>query len=791
MKKTQPIAADARNENFFQQLAIKYLPFWPFFSFLLVLSLALTFVYLQYTAPLYESSASILIKDEKKGQEDSKMEELLNLFNTKKIVENELEILRSNEVISEVVKQMRLYAPIYTESGWRGMIKRSAYTSCPVMLEAGNPKTLKEAKKVYFKISPDTSKVEVAGIVYPLNEWINSEWGAIRFVKNPAFNLNSYPVKEAGKVKYFFSLISLENEIDAITESLVAAPTSKQSSVINLKIKDAVPERGEAIITNIVNAYNMNAVRKKSDIAANTLNFIEERLKNAKYQLDSVDNSIQKYRNRTGIVDISEQSRLYLQSMAANDQQKSRMKIQMNVLNEVQHYLETRNDSSSVVPSTLEITDPTLSQLLDKLHNSESEYAKLRKTTAENNPILSSVKDEMVKTKAAILESIKSQKANLRASQSYVDQVSNRDSAMANAIPQKEKELVEVSRQRNTTADIYAFLLQKREEAASYSVNSILPDSYIVDKASSSVNPVSPKISLILLLAVIIPFIVGSSLISLKNTLNNKILYRTDIESLTHYPVIGEIIQGKFENSLVTASKERSFIVEQFRLLRSAVKNLTMPPGQIRRLVFTSSVEGEGKSFVATNLANSITRSNKKVVLLELDLHQPSICEMLGLERGVGITDYLLGKATADEILLQTPFNPDLYFVRAGNLVEDASELLLNSKMESLLDYLNTRADVLIIDMPPINPITDVYVIAPLCDYTLYVVRHGKVRKNNIRMLHDNMESHNIKNVALIFNGIKKRGIGQYSYGYGYGYGYDYKSSYDSYGKKAKKRKTV
>jgi Mrp family chromosome partitioning ATPase len=149
-----------------------------------------------------------------------------------------------------------------------------------------------------------------------------------------------------------------------------------------------------------------------------------------------------------------------------------------------------------------------------------------------------------------------------------------------------------------------------------------------------------------------------------------------------------------------------------------------------------------------------------------------------------------MGKVSESEILLQTPFNPDLYFVQAGHLEEDASELLLNGKIEVFLDYLNTKVDMLIIDMPPINPITDLYVIAPLCDYTLYVIRHGKVRKNNIKMLKENMEFHNIKNVALIFNGIKKRGIGQYSYGYGYGYGYDYKSSYDSYGK-AKKKKTV
>jgi tyrosine-protein kinase Etk/Wzc len=790
MEKKQPIATDAGNENFFQQLAIKYLPYWPFFAVLFLLSLALVFVYLQYTVPVYESSASILIKDEKKGQEDSKMEELLNLFNTKKIVENELEILRSNEVITDVVIQMRLYAPIYTESGWHGMIKRNAYLTSPVILDVSDPKSIIEVKKVYFSIAPDANSVDIAGTVFHLNEWVKSEWGNIRFIRNPQYAFNTVG-KDQPKVKYFFSLIGVTNETDALTENLVAAPTSKQSSVITLKIKDPVPQEGEAIITNIVNSYNQNAVKKKSDIATNTLNFIEDRLRNVKFQLDSVDNSIQKYRNRTGIVDISEQSRLYLQSMAANDQQKNKMRIQMNVLDEVQHYLETRNnDTSSVVPSTFEITDPTLNQLLEKLHNTQSEYARLRKTTAENNPILSSIKDEIVKTKAAVLETIKSQKANLQTSQSYVDQISNRDSAMANAIPQKEKELVEVSRQRNITADIYTFLLQKREEAASYTVSSIMPDSYIVDKATSSEKPVSPKRSLIYLMAMVFPLALGSSVISLKSVLNNKILYRSDIEALTHYPVIGEIIEGKFQNGLITATKERSFIIEQFRLLRSAVKNLSDTPGHVKRIVFTSSIEGEGKSFIATNLANLITRNNKKVALLELDLHQPSICEMLGLERGVGITDYLMGKVSESEILLQTPFNPDLYFVQAGHLEEDASELLLNGKIEVFLDYLNTKVDMLIIDMPPINPITDLYVMAPLCDYTLYVIRHGKVRKNNIKMLKENMEFHNIKNVALIFNGIKKRGIGQYSYGYGYGYGYDYKSSYDTYGK-AKKKKTV
>ena len=785
MKKSQPIATDASNENFFQQLAIKYFPYWPFFLILVVLSLALAFAYLNYAAPAYESTMSILVKDEKKGQEDSKMEELLNIFGEKKIVENELEVLRSNDVINHVVTSMRLYAPIFREKGW---ITRSAYTASPVVLELQDPKSIIETDKIYFTISADTNNVRIGNNIFPLDKWLKSEWGVIRFIRN----LNYKPViaesQKPEDLKYFFTLSKISSQVNAVDAGLKTTPTSKQSSVINLKFRDEVPARGEAVIMNIVNAYNMNAVRKKSENALNTQKFIEGRLKNVKYELDSIESSIQKYRNRTGIVDISEQSKLYLQSISESDAQKSKMKTQLAAIDEVQKYLESKNSSGSVVPSTFNITDPTLTQLIDKLQKSQSEYARLQKTTGENNPMLSAIQNEIVKTRSEVQETIKSQRNNIQASMASVNEVSNTYSSMANSIPQKERELVEVSRQRNIKADIYAFLLQKSEEAASYSASSIQPDSYMVDSPTTPLDPVSPKKYLILFFSLIAPLALGAAVISLKSALNNKILYRTEIESLTSFPVIGEIIQGKFENSIVTASKERSFIVEQFRHLRSSLINVTKPAGIIKQLAITSSIEGEGKSFIAVNLANSIARTNKKVILLEMDLHQPSICEMLGIERGVGITDYLLGKVSAEEILLQTQINPDLYFVSAGNLDEQASELLLNGKLEILLNYLNTEADMLIIDMPPVNPISDLYVVAPLCDYTLYIVRHGKAPKNVIKLLNENMESHNIKKVALVFNGIKRRGTGKYSYGYGYGYGYDHKSSYDSYGKNRKKK---
>src|SRR4029078_2046907 len=284
---------------------------------------------------------------------------------------------------------------------------------------------------------------------------------SIRFIKNPVYSPDS--LKNTGDIKYYFNLIELVNEIDALKEGLVASPTSKQSSVVTLKLKDAVPERGEAILSNIVNSYNTNAVRKKSELASNTLSFIEERLKSVKSQLDSIDNGIQRYRNKAGVVDISAQSQLYLQNVTRNDQQRNQIKIQMNVLDQLEKYLETRDDDGSVVPTALEINDPTLTQLMEKLHNSQAEYGRLRKTTAENNPILSSIKADIIRTKGDIIETVRSLKSSLKESQNYVEKISAGDSAMVYAIPQKEKDLVEASRQRTTTADIYSYLLQKRE----------------------------------------------------------------------------------------------------------------------------------------------------------------------------------------------------------------------------------------------------------------------------------------------------------------------------------------
>ncbi len=775
---------DKKEHNGFQEILTKFIPYWPLFLLSLIISFVCLFFYLSITIPIYETTASVLIKDEKKGQEDSKMEEVLNVFGTKKIVENELEIFHSNSLIISVVKKLDLYAPIFEEKGWRGLETTSAYLTSPVIVEVPDPSNIDEFNKIYFRYSKTDSSIYIDETKYPMNQWVNTPYGSLRFRENPHYYPNLKKPKEP--VKYFFNLVTLDHATNSVLGSLMVSAASKQSSIINLSIKDPISSRGEAIIAEIITSYNEASAERKSSIAFKTLKFIDDRLRNAAHELDSIEGSIQRYRDATGVVDMGAQSKQYLTSVEDNDKQLSNINLQLSALDEVEKYVKSKSGGSNIVPSTFNIDDPSLTQLLTTLAASESQYERLKRTTAENNPIMLSIQAEIDKIRPEILDNINSARRNIEAGKATLLQSKDRYNALLSEVPQKERQLVEVSRQQNIKNDIYSFLLQKKEETA-YSITSILPDCYVVSSPTTPGSPVSPKKPFLALLALAAPLAFSILLISLKDIFNSKILYRSDIEKLTSYPIIGEIIHEKLKSKIVTENGERSFITEQFRLVRTALKHQGTPPGNIKRILITSSIKSDGKSFVSSNLAMSMARSGKKVALLEVDLHQPKLKEIFDVPSGNGITDYLLGIVSEEEIVFSTTKHANVYLIPAGHLVEEPSELLANGKIEILLNWLDTRFDVLIIDTAPLKVLTDGLVIAPYCNLVLHVIRHNHTPKSHVELLNKDMESYNIKNVAIIFNGVKNRGFGKYSYGFGHGYGYDIRSSYEEYSRKVKK----
>jgi tyrosine-protein kinase Etk/Wzc len=778
MQVTHKKGIEDKDANVFRDVLFKYLPYWPLFLTLFGVFLALAWVYLRYATPVYETTATILVKDEKKGVDDANLMEQLDLFGSKKLVENEIEVLKSRMLMHQVVEELSLYAPVT----YKGTVKsKSAYVLSPVIIQAMNPDSVRLEKKVLFSYDSLNRAVIIEGKHYPLNQWVSDGENTIRFLPNP-----NYEAPEEKK-QLFYSIFDPKGITDNLLEHLKVLQAAKLASVIDLTLRDPVPKRSEDILNGLIAVYNKAAVNDKNAQALNTLKFINERLGLVVSSLDSVEHGIQQYKTNEGIVDISAQGQLYLDNVGANDQKMSTVNVQLAVLDQVEKYVASKNNEPGIVPSTLGVDDAGLAALLSKLYDLEVQYDGLSKTTAENNPILVTIRNEIDKIKPNILENIRSLKSNLQASLKNLSGNTSNYASVLKGLPQKERGLIAISRQQTIENGIYSFLLQKREETA-LSYNSAVADTRIVDHANSTVDPVSPKKILIYVVAVLAAIMAAAALIAIYEVLNQTIVFRSEIDQYTVVPVVGEIMQDNSHAELIMEEGKRSIIAEQFRQLRTSLAYIGIN-GRKKKVLVTSSISSEGKSFVAANLAITLALTDKKVVLLEMDLRKPKLSHLFNVSREVGLTNYFIGDKDADHIIKSTPINKNLFIIPSGAIPPNPSELILNGRLEELLKYLETVFDYIIIDTAPVSPVTDAYIISPMCDATLYIVRHKVTPKGFIKMLDENIGMRGLKNMAIIFNGVKGRGLGRYGYGYGYGYGgsYGYDQEQTKKEKKSKK----
>jgi capsular exopolysaccharide synthesis family protein len=341
---------------------------------------------------------------------------------------------------------------------------------------------------------------------------------------------------------------------------------------------------------------------------------------------------------------------------------------------------------------------------------------------------------------------------------------------MLYTIPQKERQILEISRDQSIKNGIYSFLLQKREESE-LSYASTLSDSRIVNYAQSSNIPVSPNKLLVMAVAFGVVLGIPVLLIGARETFSPTILYRQEIESFTNIPIIGEVAFNKSKNDFVVEVGKRSAFAESFRKIRFSLLARGID-ARHKRILLTSSISGEGKSFIATNLAISFSLSGKKVVLVDLDLHNSSLGKIFGKQGLPGISNFLTSEKNIEDLITPVSGHQNLFFLAAGSNKEDASELLENGKLDELMKHLEDNYDLIIIDTAPIVLVTDAHILSNYSDVTLYVVRHSTTPKVLLKRFDKNNELTPLNNVSIIFNGVKTRGYFNNNYGYGYGYVY-------------------
>lgn len=746
-------------------MLFKYIPYWPVFVILMAISMFGAWFYLRITPKMYEATASIMIKDETKGPEEAKIIEDIDLLSGKKIIENEVEVLKSKTLMNDVVRNLHLYAAFFEESE---MSPKSAYITSPVTIEATNPDNLKKAEKVEFSYSEKDSTVIIGSARYRVNQVVTTPWGELKFVPNKHY---SKPAEGA----LFFTLKGVKGTASGYSSKL-AVIGSKTSTVISLTQKDEVPERSEDILNELFVVYDKATIASKTKLASATVDFIQKRLFAVDTELKEIEERTKSYKSTQGAVDISTQGINYLKNVSETDTKLTEISVQMAVLDQVEKYVNSEN-SSPISISTLGIKDPNLSEILKQLSEKELKYENLKKTTGENNPVLLSLKSEINKLKPSVLENIRQQRSSLDATKLDLTSSNNTYAAILTTLPQKEKDLIEISREQSIKTNIYNFLKQKLEAATLAATITNTDESRVVDRAQSNFIPVSPKSMMIYMVAIIFSIALPVGFIAAKGMLNRKVMFRNEIENMTSFPIIGEIILDKSKDPLVIKEGKRTFIAEQFRRIRTSLAYLGANHAGKKRVLVTSSLSGEGKSFVAVNLALSLAMTGKKVILLELDLANPTLSKKLDVNFERGVSNYLMGECEPEDVIKRVPANDNLFFLPCGTLPDNPSELIMHERMRELLNYLEEIFDHVVIDSAPASLLSDAYVLSPMCHATLYVVKHKFTPKVYLERLEQENSVSQLENVGIIFNGIKSRGFTKNGYGYGYGYGYIHDNS--------------
>ena len=770
---------DKPQTSIIAQVVHRYLPFWPIFVILTVVSLAIAFVYLRSQTRIYVASAKVLLIDPQKGG-DSKVLDALNIFTEKKIVENEIIVLRSANLMRPVVKQLDLYASTFNEGNVQ--IEELYAENSPVTFVAINKDSVYGAGKHYFDMDWKTETIKINGQRIKFGGILNMGGTDYRVDVNPRYNR-----KATGK-KFYAIFNSVEGAVGGVIGSLRVSPQTAGSTVLDLKITTPVPAKGVDVLNKLFEIYNLAGIVDKNRIADTTLNFIDDRLNTVLNQLDSVERNIQDYKSRNNITNLGSQASSYFASIMSLDQQNNLLDLKTQSLGDLQSYINSKNAEPGTVPSLSLLGDNSLSPLLSQLYTEEKELIAARAKGNEQSDAVRLGEKSVAKLKKDIKENMSRIGNNLNIERASVNKELAEKTSMLSEIPEMERGLLNISREQAIKNSIYTYLLQKREETAISTVST--SGDLRVLEAGYSYGPISPIAKNFYLTGFIIGLLVFLLFVQIVEQFNNKILFRKEIEDKTNVPVISEIVQAKTKDPIAISEGKRTVIAEQFRSLRTNLAYMGFGAEGENCLLVTSSISGEGKSFIAINLAISITLTGKTVALMEMDLRKPKLSRELGVQRDPGMSSFLVNKASLDEIIKPTAFN-GLSLVTAGPIPPNPTELIGKTRFAEMMAELKTRFDYVIIDTAPIGPVTDAQLLAEYADISLFVIRHKHTPNVFIRMIDALHREKKFKNMSIVFNGIKPRGVSLFNYGfggygngygYGYGFGYGYGYGYGSEG---------
>jgi tyrosine-protein kinase Etk/Wzc len=751
-----------------QFLLFRLFPFWPLIAISLLCGITAGYLLLRYANAIYQVKARIVVNDDSQ-QKSTNLQEIIKLDtrNISSETEREMEILRSTDLLKKVASNLQLNIIL---TGIGSIKSSQIYHQQPVRLILATPDSVK--KSVSGQVTINKNKIIFLGKEYPVDSVVATEWGDAKWHIYPEY---------ARPDKIVLSIVPTLNIARQMKGALTVAPISKGSTILDLSYTDVFTDRASQILNELINVYGNTVVDYKGRIYENTQKFLDGRLALVSSELSDVEKRMQNFREQQKIIDLSEEGKIYLNKLRQADTKIGEIEVQLEVLNEIEKYVNKRNNTVSPVPATLGITDQVLVGLLTQLYQAEFELEKVKEISGDKNPQIEVYEKLVNRLRPSIASSISNLKINLFASKKKLEADNNEINGTISRIPEKEKSMLDISRQQSIKNAIYTFLLQKKEESA-IAAASIVPNYRIIEKADTG-RQVAPNRQNYYALSIATALLLAALYIYLKEFANSRLLFRSQIESRLSLPIIGELIYKDTPEGgpVVVGEGKRTLIAEQFRELRTNI-SYAIPAAiaakKAKTILVTSSVPAEGKSFVSINTAVSFCLTGARVVLLEFDLRKPKISKPLGIKREPGITNFLVGNAQMDHIVQKHATIENFYILASGPVPPNPAELITSAKMKELMVHLQNEYDYIIIDSPPVASVTDAKLLAVWVDLTLYIVRHNFTNSVFLKLIGDVSAKGNVPNMNIVFNGIVNKKVMGYGYGKGYGYGYGYGYAY-------------
>lgn len=762
-----------------------YLQVWPWIALSAIIAIVLACVYLRYSTNVYEARASVIIKDTRAGgfSELGALGDLGLLGNNFNSVENEIEVLNSKRLMNRVVRELNLT----TDYSRQGKVKTSSiYSSSPIVIKRLKADLQELNRSLSFKVKIE----DEGGFKLQLpddNNWKSVAYGSTfyideySFVATPAVRDQFIPehveaeeVKKEDAQEILVQVRPLDKVVASLQARLNVAPSHKRGSVVDLTISDAVGERAEDVLNQLIVEYNKDASEDKNLVAQKTAAFIEERIRDYEKELDSVEIGIQSYKDTLGLTDLIAETAIDLEKFERLEAEFISAETQLRLAQDMQAYLNSNLSNDDVI-SVAGLTDANVESLAASYNELAMSYRRLAQTSTLANPVLQRLDVEMRGVQRAMQEALANYIQGIQTRKTKLKSQLGATGYDISKVPVKEREVRNITRNREVVEAIYLILREKQETTA-ISLAVTAPKAKIVDAGFAPETPISPKPKIIYLAAALLGVLIPIGGVYLRTLFYNKIESRKDLErNLKDMVILGEIPKLDRDDRDFVQKNDRSVLAEAFRIARTNLYfklNALEITERAPRVMVTSTIQGEGKTFVAYNLARTLANSEKKVLLVGADIRNPQLYRYLSREdkRKKGVTEFLTG-AVEDPMSLisKVPDNEYLDILLSGAIPPNPAELWMKGRTKLLFDTVAQHYDLIIIDTAPTILVTDTFLINDYADLTAYVSRADHTEKPLFEFINETNQSKKLNNMAMILNNVKLT-----NFGYGNKYGYSY-----------------